>query len=47
VAIEAHHTEREVDMLGLYVRALRRHGKPDAPPCVSVVVASENDSTRS
>jgi putative transposase len=30
VAIEAHHTEREVDMLGLFVRALRRHGKPDA-----------------
>lgn len=30
VALEAHHTEREVDMLGLFVRALRRHGKPDA-----------------
>ena len=30
VAIEAHHTEREVDMLGLFVRALRRHGAPDA-----------------
>lgn len=30
VALEAHHTEREVDMLGLMVRALRRHGKPDA-----------------
>ena len=30
VALEAHHTEREVDMLGLLVRALRRHGKPDA-----------------
>lgn len=30
VAIEAHHTEREVDMLGLMVRALRRHGAPDA-----------------
>lgn len=30
VDLEAHHTEREVDMLGLFVRALRRHGKPDA-----------------
>ena len=30
VAIEAHHNEREVDMLGLFVRALRRHGPPDA-----------------
>ena len=29
VAIEAHHTEREVDMLGLFVRALRRHGAPE------------------
>ena len=29
VAIEAHHSEREVDMLGLFVRALRRHGAPD------------------
>ena len=30
VAIEAHHSEREVDMLGLFVRALRRHGPPEA-----------------
>lgn len=30
VALEAHHSEREVDMLGLLVRALRRHGAPDA-----------------
>ena len=30
VALEAHHTEREIDMLGLFVRALRRHGPPDA-----------------
>jgi transposase InsO family protein len=30
VALEAHHTECEVDMLGLLVRALRRHGLPDA-----------------
>jgi transposase InsO family protein len=30
VALEAHHTEREIDMLGLLVRALRRHGPPDA-----------------
>jgi putative transposase len=30
LALEAHHQEREVDMLGLLVRALRRHGKPDA-----------------
>jgi putative transposase len=29
VALEAHHSEREVDMLGLFVRALRRRGKPD------------------
>lgn len=30
VAIEAHHTEREEDMLGLLVRAVRKHGRPDA-----------------
>jgi transposase InsO family protein len=30
VALEAHHQEREVDMLGVLVRALRRHGKFDA-----------------
>lgn len=30
VALEAHHTETEVDMLGLFVRALRRHGPSDA-----------------
>jgi putative transposase len=30
IALEAHHTEREIDMLGLFVRALRRRGKPDA-----------------
>jgi len=30
VALEAHHAEREIDMLGLLVRALRRHGPPDA-----------------
>ena len=30
VALEAHHQEREVDMLGLFVAALRRHGAPDA-----------------
>ena len=30
VALEAHHQEREVDMLGVFVRALRRHGPPDA-----------------
>jgi transposase InsO family protein len=30
VALEAHHSEREVDMLGLMVRAMRRHGPPDA-----------------
>lgn len=29
IALEAHHTEREVDMLGLFVRAIRRHGLPD------------------
>jgi hypothetical protein len=29
VALEAHHTECEVDMLGLLVDALRRHGRPD------------------
>ena len=30
VAIEAHHTELEADMLGLLVGALRRHGLPGA-----------------
>jgi putative transposase len=30
VAIEAMHQEREVDMLSLFVRAIRRHGPPDA-----------------
>ena len=30
VALEAHHTEREIDMLGLLVRAIRRHGAPEA-----------------
>jgi transposase InsO family protein len=30
VALEAHHAERELEMLGLLVRALRRHGPPDA-----------------
>lgn len=30
VAIEAMHHERELDMLHLFVRALRRHGAPDA-----------------
>ncbi|NJM54610.1 MAG: transposase family protein [Verrucomicrobiae bacterium] len=29
VALEAHEHEREVDMLGLMSRALRRHGAPD------------------
>ena len=29
VALEAHKTEKEVDMLGMLVDALRRHGKPD------------------
>ena len=29
VALEAHYQEREVDMLGVFVRALRRHGPPD------------------
>jgi transposase InsO family protein len=30
VALEAHHTEREDDMLDLVLAALRRHGAPDA-----------------
>jgi transposase InsO family protein len=30
VALEAHHTEREDDMLALLLGALRRHGAPDA-----------------
>ncbi|HWU89042.1 MAG TPA: DDE-type integrase/transposase/recombinase [Kofleriaceae bacterium] len=30
VALEAHHTEREADMLGIFLGALRRHGAPDA-----------------
>jgi putative transposase len=29
LAVEARHTERETDMLGILVRALRRHGPPD------------------
>ncbi len=28
-ALEAHHTEQETDMLGLFVNAIRRHGRPD------------------
>lgn len=30
IALEAHHTEREEDMLGLLVRAVRKQGRPDA-----------------
>lgn len=30
VALEARHTEREIDMLSLLVGTLRRHGRPDA-----------------
>jgi putative transposase len=30
LGIEAHHTEREVDMLDLMVKTLRKHGPPDA-----------------
>jgi putative transposase len=30
VALEAHHTEREVDMLDLLLATLRRHGAPGA-----------------
>jgi transposase InsO family protein len=30
IVIEAMHQEREIDMLGLLVRAVRRHGPPDA-----------------
>jgi len=30
VALEAHTSEREEDMLGLFVAAVRRHGAPDA-----------------
>jgi putative transposase len=30
VALEVHHTEREIDMLGLFANALRRHGPCDA-----------------
>ena len=29
IALEAHHTEREIDMVGLFVAALRRHPAPD------------------
>ena len=29
VALEAHHQEREIDMIGLFVGALRRNGAPD------------------
>lgn len=31
VALEAHHTERECDMLGLMLGALHRHGAPRRP----------------
>ena len=30
IALEAHHTEREADMLDLFTGALRRYGRPDA-----------------
>jgi transposase InsO family protein len=30
IALEAMHQEREIDMLGLFVGAVRRHGPPDA-----------------
>lgn len=30
IALEAHYTEREADMLGVMVDSLRRHGRPDA-----------------
>ena len=30
LGLVAHHTEREIDMLGLMVQALRKHGPPDA-----------------
>lgn len=30
IAIEAHHTEREADMLAVMVAAVRKHGAPDA-----------------
>jgi len=30
IAVEAHATEKEVDMIGMLVDALRRHGRPDA-----------------
>lgn len=30
VALEAHHSEREADMFGIFLRALRRHGAPAA-----------------
>jgi putative transposase len=29
VALEAHKTEKEIDMLGMLIDALRRHGRPD------------------
>jgi transposase InsO family protein len=29
VALEAHHQEREIDMMSVFLRALRRHGSPD------------------
>ncbi len=36
VALEAHHTEMETDMLGLLVRATRKHGAPDASTSIMV-----------
>ena len=29
IALEAHHQEREMDMMAVFLRALRRHGAPD------------------
>ncbi len=31
LALAAHHTEREVDMLGLMVKAVRKHGAARRP----------------
>ena len=30
VALEAHHTEQEMDMIGMLADALRRHSRPEA-----------------
>ena len=46
VALEAHHTEREADMLGLFLGTLRRVGAPDGLGQPRVALAGSRRSTR-